>query len=138
MMVFFITFLLLAGIDKEKKYVDKSVLLFYIVLTIAYNIYLFFSGLFGYYTLIVTVMAIVFYLVNLYLIKNERSNYLINFIIIMLLSKTLANCYIVLFALFLTLLTSLLHKVFVKTKPPMVCYYIIYFVSIVIGCNFLV
>ena len=40
MMVFFITFLLLAGIDKEKKYVDKFVLLFYIVLTIAYNIFI--------------------------------------------------------------------------------------------------
>lgn len=136
--VFFVTLVIIAGIDKENKKIDNSVILFDIAIIALYNMYLFYLNIEGLYAFIIVLVAILFYVINLYIIKNEKNNYIINFLILMLLSKVIANCYIILFSFILTIVTSILHKFFAKSEPPMACYYIIYFISIFIGCNFII
>lgn len=136
--IFFVTLVIVAGIDKETKKINSSVILFSLVIVALYNMFMFYLNVEGMYTFVVVSVAIILYVINLYCVKNEKNNYIINFIILMLISKVLANCYIILFALVLTAITLILHKRFAKSQPPMACYYIIYFISIFIGCNFII
>lgn len=135
---FFVTLVLIAGIDKETKTIHKSVILFGIIVVAIYNIYVFYFKSEGMHLLIETSVAIILYVISQYCIKSEKIKYIINFIILMLLTSVFSNEYIVLFGLALTIITSILHKWIAKTKVPIGCYYIIYFASIFIGSNFLI
>ena len=135
---YFTTLIIIAGIDKETKKIEHTVILFNIVIAALYIIYMFYVKINIISSSIILGATILFYIINLCIIKNEKDKYIINFIIIMLLSKIWANPYIILVALALTFITLILHKCLVKTKPPIAFYYITYFASIFIGCNFII
>lgn len=136
--VFFVSLILIAGIDKEIKQIEKSIVLFNIILVAIYVIYMYFLKFNVLYNIILLVLAIVFYIVSKFLINKNNNKNIIYLIILMMLSKIFVNHYILLFSLALTIITSLIHKKFVKTNVPVVFYFIIYLISIFVGCNFIV
>ena len=136
--LFFITLILIAGIDKEQKRIEKSIIFFNIFLVGFYIIFMFWLKLDVLYNLIILLANIILGLANKFFIKSERKKNIIYFLMLILFSKVFANVYIVLFATILTLITSLIHKKLAKTNVPMAFYYTVYFISIFIGCNFIV
>jgi len=90
------------------------------------------------YSLIILLVEIIFYLGNKYFIKDDKKRNIIYFIILILLSRIFANSYIVLFATILTVITSFIHKKLAITEVPVAFYYVVYFISIFIGSNFIV
>jgi len=136
--VFFITLILIAGIDKERKRIDKSIIFFDILLVSFYIIFMFLLKMNILYDLMLLLVSIMFYIINKYFIKSESKRNIICFLVLILLSKVFVNAYILLFALILTLFTSLIHKNIVKTDVPIAFYYIVYFISIFVGSNFIV
>jgi len=136
--VFFITLILIAGIDKERKRIEKSIIFLDILLVILYILFIFWLKVEVWYSLIILLVEIIFYLGNKYFIKDDKKRNIIYFIILILLSRIFANSYIVLFATILTVITSFIHKKLAKTEVPVAFYYVVYFISIFIGSNFIV
>ena len=60
------------------------------------------------------------------------------FLILVMLTKIFANPYIILFATVLAVLTGAIHSRITKTEIPLAFYYVIYFISIFIGSNFII
>ena len=136
--MFFITLILIAGIDKERKRIENSIIFFDILLVGFYILFMFWLKLDVLYNLIILLATIILGLLNKFFIKNEDKKNIIYFIMLILLSKVFANPYIVLFSTILTLITSFIHKKLVKTNVPLAFYYVVYFISIFIGSNFIV
>jgi len=136
--VFFITFILIVGIDKERKRIEKSIIFLDILLVILYILFIFWLKVEVWYSLIILLVEIIFYLGNKYFIKDDKKRNIIYFIILILLSRIFANSYIVLFATILTVITSFIHKKLAITEVPVAFYYVVYFISIFIGSNFIV
>lgn len=136
--VFFVTLVIIAGIDKENRKIDNSVILFGIVVTALYSSYLvFLNGESNINQIIISLLAVLIYALNMYVVKTEKFKYIVNFILVVLLSSSFANLYIIPIALFLAAIVLLLHKIFAKSKPAIAYYYIICFATIFISYNFI-
>ncbi len=136
--IFFIVLVIIAGMDKENRMIDTSVTLFGILHVAIYNLYLLCVGQSELFDFLLFASAILVYMVNIYIVENKFYKYIVNFLIVVLLSCAFANIYIVIASFFLSLVTSLVHKSICKNEPPIAYYYIIYFASIFIIYNFIV
>jgi len=136
--IFFISLIIIAGIDKERKKIETPIILFDIALVAIYIIYMYFLKLDIIYSVIILAIAIVFYILNKFLIKNDNNKNIANLIILMMLSKIFVNPYILLLSVALTIISILIHKKIAKSELPIAFYYIIYLTSTFIGCNFIV
>lgn len=136
--IYFLSFILIAGIDKENKKIENGIILFVICVNAIYILYMLYLHLDIIYDLGLVALSLMFFVVNMYFIKNEKYKYFINFLIIILLSRIIINSYILLFALGLTIVTSIIHKLVTKTKAPIAFYFVIFLISTFIGANFIV
>lgn len=136
--IFLTTLIILAGIDKENRKIEKSIIFFEIIVAIIYVIFMYILEINILYDVIIILVSVVFLVINKYLIKSEENKYIMNFIILSLLTKVFANAYILLFSLILAVLTGILHSRVTKTEIPLAFYYVIYFISIFIGSNFII
>ena len=136
--IFLTTLIILAGIDKENRKIEKSIIFFEIIVAIIYVIFMYILEINILYDVIIILVSVVFFVINKYLIKSEENRYIMNFIILSLLTKVFANAYILLFSLILAVLTGILHSRVTKTEIPLAFYYVIYFISIFIGSNFII
>ena len=136
--IFLTSIIILAGIDKERRKIEKSVIFFEIIISAIYVIYLYTLNISVLYDVIIILTSVVFFTINRYVIKNSENKYIMNFIILTMLTKVYANPYILLFSVVLAVITGLLHSRIAKNEIPLAFYYTIYFVSIFIGSNFLV
>ena len=136
--IFLTSIIILAGIDKEGRKIEKSIIFFEIIISAIYVIYLYTLNISVLYDVIIILTSVVFFTINRYVIKNSENKYIMNFIILTMLTKVYANPYILLFSVVLAVITGLLHSRIAKNEIPLAFYYTIYFVSIFIGSNFLV
>lgn len=136
--IFFISLIIIAGIDKENKKIESSIIFFEIILTSIYVIYMCLLKLNVIYNMIFLIILIVLYIMDKFLVKDEENRYIIYFIILTLLTVNFSNLYIILFTTILSILTGTIHSRITKTEIPLAFYYIIYFISIFIGSNFII
>ena len=136
--IFFTALIILAGIDKENRKIEKSIIFFGIIFTAIYVIYMYLLKADVLYNIIILIASIVFFAINKFLIKSDENKYIIYFIILVMLTAIFANSYIILFATILAVLTGAIHSRITKTEIPLAFYYVIYFVSIFIGSNFII
>lgn len=136
--IFLTTLIILAGIDKENRKIENSIIFFEIIVSAIYVIYMYTLNINVLYDVIIILAATVFFAINKYFIKSDENKYIMNFIILIMLTKIFVNPYILLFSVVLAVLTGVFHSRAVKTEIPLAFYYTIYFVSIFIGSNFLI
>ncbi len=141
---------IIAGIDKERKRIERPVLVYTSIIAIATLIYRYFIGIITIQlTIIYISLLIILYLVDLYILKRKmKNNYILDLVILILCMCISTKVNIIIITILLTILSigianiiGYIRKINYKNKPVAFYMIICNIVSIIIFnifCNYII
>ena len=116
-MLYLSTLFIIGGIEKEKHYISKPVLLFGLIVEITYIIYLYIIGISIYKYVIYLFLILLFCVINIMVLKKKREeNYLIQMLILCLYFTMLIKEEFVILSILLTAFITIIRKLLIKKE----------------------
>ena len=116
-MLYLSTLFIIGGIEKEKHYVSKSVLLFGLIVETIYIIYLYIVGINIYKYVIYLFLLLLFILINtIFLKKKGKENYTIQILMLCFYFAMFAREEIVILSIILTILMIIIKQISISKK----------------------
>ena len=116
-MLYLSTLFIIGGIEKEKQYISKSVLLFGLIVEIAYMIYLYIIGSSIYKYVIYLFLILLFILINAIILKKKgNEKYTIQILILCFYFSMFVREEMVIISIILTILMIIIKQIIIYKK----------------------
>ena len=111
-MLYLSTLFIIGGIEKEKHFISKPVLLFGLVVEISYIIYLYIIGISIYKYVIYLILILLFILINTIILKKKgKENYIVQILILCLYFIMFVKLEIVIISILLTIFMIFIKQI---------------------------
>jgi prepilin signal peptidase PulO-like enzyme (type II secretory pathway) len=116
--IFYITSVIILGIDKEYKKIDKRVLLFGIIFNFIYIIYLCVSGIADIYryAIYLVILLVLFLLDTIHLKENIKSYYVLQILMYLDYIFMYVDSFVIIPIIIVGLIIALIYYIYAKTK----------------------